>query len=224
MLLLGVIIPPCYTDVVNGNVNTDIIYDASRINVSSDLDQGWHARSASLYDLSYHDIWSTSLMNQSGYWVGQIFSDNYDTHDIAQLSFDINYVGKNIQFPTFQYTIFGTDATDVSNTSLVLDADSNPAGSAWALIGSGSVSTPSNGNYEVHMDLGSSTYKYMSVRFRFTGTTIGRGTDYATAVDNVSFVNDSISVPEPAVIGLIGIGGIITLAANRLKRNRPSNS
>jgi hypothetical protein len=43
---------------------------------------------------------------------------------------------------------------------------------------------------------------------------MGRGTDYATAIDNISVH----AVPEPAAIALLGLGCIVTLLASRIVR------
>ncbi|NOU36002.1 MAG: PEP-CTERM sorting domain-containing protein [Kiritimatiellaceae bacterium] len=206
-----------YAEVVNGSVDSPTIYDANSISVSSDLDQGWHARSASFYDLSINDIWFGGLTYQPGYWFGQIYTDNSATTNTIELSFDVTYMGANIQTPKLQYTIFGANVTDISQTALALNVDDAPAGSAWTLIGNGSVTTPSIGSYATEVDFGAEGYKYIGVRFRFSGTTKGRGIDYATAVDNISLAPNSV-IPEPAVIGLLGIGGIVTLVARRIAR------
>ena len=194
-------------EVINGQLNDEILYDANSINVESDVDQGWHARSASLYDLSYNDIWSTGLMNQPGYWFGQIFTDNYATYGDGALSFKVTFIGRD-DGAMFQYAIFGTDETNASSTALALNTDSNPTGSAWTTISSGAIATSRIRDYQVNFSM-DEKFKYLGVRFRFTGNTGGD-----TAVDNISVI------PEPAAIGLISLGGIVTLVTNRLKRKK----
>lgn len=205
---------------VNGSVDVSTIYNANSINVSSDLDQGWHARDTSLYDLSMNDIWFGGLTYQPGYWFGQIYTDNYATHGVVKFSFDVTYMGANIQSPCMQYTIFGANSTDLSQTALALNVDAAPAGTAWTLICSGSISTPSTNSYAADIDFGNSGYKYIGVRFRFSGLPKGRGIDYATAVDDISIVAKHDVVPEPAAVALVGLGGIVTLIATRLGRNK----
>ena len=217
-LLLGVFIASSHASIVNGSVDSPSMYDANSINVSSDLDQGWHARSAALYDLSENDIWSTGLINQPGYWFGQIFTDNHATYGDVMLEFEVTYMGANIRSAMLQYAIYGTDSTNASATAFALNTDSNPAGSAWALVNSGAVSTPEEGLYQTNMTFSGTAYQYLAVRFRFTGTTSGRGTDYATAVDNIAIKSDHSVVPEPAAIALVGLGGVVVLVANRFGR------
>lgn len=200
---------------VNGSADVSTIYNSNSINVSSDLDQGWHARDTFFYDLSMNDIWFGGFMYQPGYWFGQIYTDNYATRDVVKFSFDVAYMGANIQSPCMQYTIFGVNMTDLSQTALALNVDEAPAGPAWTSISSGSISTPSTNSYAAELNFGDSGYKYIGVRFRFSGLPVGRGIDYATAVDNISIVN---VVPEPAAMALTGLGGIITLIATRLGR------
>ncbi len=205
---------------INGSVDNPILSNADSINVSADLDQGWHARSASLYDLSLNDIWFGGLTYHPGYWLGQIYTDNYATRGDVQLCFEVTYMGENIQSPQLEYTIFGVNVTDISQTALALNVDETPAGSAWNLLSSGYVSTPSTNCFTVDLDLGDTAYKYIGVRFRFAGTTKGRGTDYATAIDNISID----TIPEPSAIALIGLGGIIALGVVRVQRNRPNRT
>ncbi|HNX53009.1 MAG TPA: hypothetical protein PKI68_04625 [Pontiellaceae bacterium] len=221
ILLLGLFAASGRADLVNGSVSSPAISDASSMNVSSDLDQGWHAWSASLYDLSENDIWSTWLINQPGCWFGQIFTDNHATYGDVMLKFDVTYMGANIRSAMFQYALYGTDSTDASTTAFALNTDSNPAGPAWTPVSSGAVSTPDEGLYQAKMTSSGTAYQYLAVRFRFTGMTSGRGTDYATAVDNISVASNHSVIPEPAAVTLIGLGGIVTLFANRLgRRNR----
>jgi hypothetical protein len=87
-------------------------------------------------------------------------------------------------------------------------------GSAWTAISSGCVATPSVNSYTAEIDFGDRGYKYIGVRFRFSGTPKGRGIDYATAVDNLSID----AIPEPAALALISLGGVVTLIASRLGR------
>lgn len=218
VLCLGMSVSLCRAGLVNGSVDVVTMHEAASINVSSDLNEGWHAWSASIYDLTEHDIWSTWLINQPEYWFGQIFSDNRTTYGSGHLSFDVTYMGVNIRAPAFEYAIFGTDSTNAQTTALSLNVNSNPAGSAWTLINSGAVSVPAEGSYAANINFGNTTYQYFGVRFRFAGTTYGRGTDYATAVDNISLVSDHAAVPEPAAVTLLGLGGVITLAVGRLGR------
>jgi hypothetical protein len=216
IILVGVSAFASRAGLVNGSVDVSTIYNANSINVSSDLDQGWHARDTSLYDLvSMNDIWFGGFMYQPGYWFGQIYTDNYVTRDVATFSFDVTYMGANIQSPCMQYTIFGANITDLSQTALALNVDEAPAGPAWTPISSGSISTPAVNSYTAEIDFGDSGYKYIGVRFRFSGTPKGRGIDYATAVDNISIVN---VVPEPAAVALAGLGGVVTLIAVRIGR------
>lgn len=221
ILLLGLFAASGRTDVVNGSVDSPAICDAFSINVAADLDHGWHARAVSFYDLSYQDIWSAQLMDQPGYWFGQIFTDNHATYGDVLLEFAVTYMGANIRSAMFQYALYGTDSTDASATAFALNTDSDPAGTAWTLIGDGSVSAPEAGSYQANLGFVSTGYKYLGVRFRFAGTTSGRGTDYATAVDNISISSNHSVIPEPAAVALIGVGGIVTLVANRFsRRNR----
>jgi len=222
VLLFGISVSTGSAGVVNGAVDAVILHDAASINVASDLDEGWHAWSASIYDLTEHDIWSTWLINQPDYWFGQIFTDQYTTYGVGSFSFDVTYMGGNIKSPMFEYAIFGTDSTNASNTALTLNANANPAESAWSLISGGTVSTPAAGSYQADINFGDTAYKYLGIRFRFAGTTCGRGTDYATAVDNISVIADHAIVPEPAAIALAGLGGVIMLVVKRVGRNRPT--
>jgi hypothetical protein len=220
IILVGLSALVCRAGLVNGSVDVSTIYDANSINVSSDLDQGWHARDTSLYNLSMNDVWFGGFMYQPGYWFGQIYTDNYATHGVTKFSFDVTYMGANIQSPCMQYTIFGANSTDLSQTALALNVDEAPAGPAWTAICSGSISTPSTNSYVAELDFGDSGYKYIGVRLRFSGTPVGRGIDYATAVDDISVVAKHDVVPEPAAMALAGLGGIITLIATRLGRNK----
>lgn len=212
-LLLGVSVTFSYAGIINSSVSIHELYDAGSINVSSDLDEGWHAKSADLYDLAESDIWATSLMNQPEYWFGQIYSDHYVTTGEVDLDFTVNYMGLNIKSPEFRYEIYGTDSADSLTTALALNTTSNHVGSAWTLLSKGSVSTPTAGSYQTSLNF-SAGYEYLAVRFRFNGSTLGRGTDYATAIDNIS-IN---AVPEPTAIALLGLGCIVTMLASRIVR------
>jgi len=207
-----------YSEIVNSSIDTAVLYDAGSMNVSSDLDQGWHAWTASVYDLSEHDIWSTGLMSQSCYWFGQIFTDQHTTFGSGSIEFDVTYMGSNIKLPVFEYAVFGTDETNAVTTALSLNVCPDPAGPAWTLISRGSVSVPTAGNYHASINFGDSTYNYLGVRFRFSGTTSGRGTDYATAVDNIFLTADDNVIPEPAAISLVGLGCIVVFISSRFVR------
>ena len=212
-ILLGLSAASSFAGIINGSVSVHEFYDAGSMNVSSDLDQGWHAKSADLYDLSESDIWATSLMNQPEYWFGQIYSDHYVTAGEVDLDFTVNYMGWNIKNPEFRYEIYGTDSADSLTTALALNTTSNHVGSAWTLLSKGSVATPTTGSYQADLNF-SAGYEYLAVRFRFNGSTLGRGTDYATAIDNIS-IN---AVPEPTAIALLGFGCIVTMLASRIIR------
>jgi hypothetical protein len=212
-ILLGLSAISASAGIVNSAVSVHELYDAGSINVSSDLDQGWHAKAADLYDLSESDIWASWLMNQPEYWFGQIYSDHYVTAGEVDLDFTVNYMGLNIKSPEFRYEIYGTDSADSLTTALALNTTSNHVGSAWTLLSKGSVSTPTAGAYQATLNF-SAGYEYLAVRFRFNGSTMGRGTDYATAIDNISVH----AVPEPAAIALLGLGCIVTLLASRIVR------
>lgn len=199
-----------WADVVNGSVDVEVIYDATSINVADDLDIGWSAYSASEYDLSYGDIWSTGLVTQDGYWFGQIYTDNYLTYGNGSLTFDVTVIGARDN-SMFEYAIYGTDSADSSTTTFSLNTDASPvgAGTAWTLLDSGSIATAQQTGYEEGLNFGSTAYKYLAVRFRFSGD---QGGD--AAVKNISVV------PEPATIGLLCIGCVLTLTTSRIRRNR----
>lgn len=205
ILLLGALAASGYADVVNGQVDDQILYDASSINVADDLDIGWSAYAASEYDLSVNDIYSPAgFLATDGYWVGQIYTDNYQTYGNGTLSFDISYLTRGLTSSMFKYAIYGTDSTDSTDTAFSLTAESSPAGSAWTEIASGEVAIPSANSYEANFT--SDAYKYLAVRFRFSGPAPNPG---GLAADNISVV------PEPAAIGLLALGGITTLIMNR---------
>jgi hypothetical protein len=202
-----------YAELVNGRFDSPVLYDANLMSVSSDLNQGWHAKSASLYDLSESDLWATWLMNQPTYWFGQIYADHYVTAGNVDLDFTVNYMGRNILNPEFRYEIYGTDSTDALTTSLALNTESNHVGSAWTLLSKGSVATPTAGDYHTNLTF-SAGYQYIGVRFRFNGSAAGRGTDYAIAADNFSIE----SIPEPAALAMISLGGFVAMITHRLIR------
>lgn len=199
-----------YAELINGGFDQAAVRDAETMNVAADLDQGWCAKEASLYDLSESDLWTTWLMIQPTYWFGQIYADHCVTVGDVDLDFTVNYMGRNIQNPELRYEIYGTDSTDVQTTLLALNSESNHVGSAWTLLSKGAIATPSEGDYSTDLNF-SAAYKYIAVRFRVNGGVVGRGTDYAFALDNFSIR----AVPEPAVILLLATGCMTTLLVRR---------
>ena len=200
----------CQADVVNGSFDSPVIYDASSINVSSDSDQGWHAYASSYYTVSsYNDLEIDGLMESSGYWFGQIYTDDYFTYGNGVLSFDVTLWPRGITGAMFEFEIYGTDSTDMTDTALLLNADSSVAGSAWTFLDSGYESVSNIGSHQTSLTFGSTAYKYLGVRFRFTGS---NPSDANYAVDNISVV------PEPAAAMLVGLGGFVALIGSRIFR------
>ncbi len=212
ILLLSLIIASAsFADVANGDFSVDSVADASSINVANHLDIGWSAHAASEYDLQYEDMDSPFTAES---WFGQIFTDNGATYGAATLEFDISYFN-DITSAMFSYAIYGTDSTDEAATSLSLNTDGNPLGpgTAWTLLDSGSMSvTGTSENHQENFNM-STAYDYIAIRFSFdvSGSTTR---DSGIAADNISVV------PEPATIGLLGIGGALMLVTSRIHRRK----
>ncbi len=192
---------------VNGGItNGSTLLEASSLNVSSDLDIGWSAYASSEYDLGYGDIYLNQNLHTDGHWFGQIYTDNSQTYGSGTLSFDISYLTRSLQnISMFRYAIYGTDSTNSTDTLFSLTAETDPTGSAWTEVVSGETALSGTGSHEVSFT--SSAYTYLAVRFRFSASSTPENA-------GMGATNFSV-VPEPHTIGLLGIGCILTLLANR---------
>lgn len=210
-----------FAEINDSSFDSGVLYDATSINITDDVDEGWHAYSAEEYDATQYDLWSDELMDKSGYWFGQIFTTDDLTYDNQVLRFNVTYMGIDIQSPLLEYAIYGTDSTDAEGTELSLHDDDNviASGSDWNLLDSG-LATATLGTHDTAISLGETDYEYIAIRFRLTGSSAdGRGTDYATVIDDIS-----LAVPEPVTAGLLGIGGILMLLTHRIRRSKNSSA
>jgi len=215
ILALGLLLAPSiWADVENGDFSSNSLTDDSSINVADNLDDGWLASSASLYDLSESDIYRSTELTTASSWFGQIYTDNGSTYGTGTLEFDVNFFN-DLTGGMFEYAVYGTDSTDSTATSFALNTDGSPlgSGSAWTLLDSGSVSiTGTMTDHQETLNMGSTSYDYLAVRFKMSAATAGRASGMST--DNISVI------PEPATIGLLCIGCLLTLTTSRIRRNR----
>ena len=218
ILALGLLLAPAiWADVENGDFSSNTLAEASTINVADDVDDGWSAYAASEYDLSEGDIYrDDNNVTTAGSWFGQIFTDNHSTYGEGTLEFDITWIN-DLSGAMFNYAIYGTDSTDSTATSFALNTDGNPlgSGSAWNLLDSGSISISEiMTDHQEDLNLGSTSYDYIAVRFSFDAPRASSRQPGSIAADNISVI------PEPATIGLLCIGCVLTLTTSRIRRNR----
>jgi hypothetical protein len=183
------------------------------------LDQGWYSGNTTEITQQgttdkYAQFSMYSGWDKPDRWaIGQMFTDSSLSGE-KTISFDVvldDYVDANTQ--TLKIKIFTVPDPTVNNAKVKLvDTDI----SSFALLGMQEVDiSAGNGSYEtaaIDFTAGSSLYAITIEAYSKDGTDALVAASGSMGLDNIQIV------PEPATIGMLGLGGLITLLARRFQR------
>lgn len=204
-------------DLVNGGFDTGIVENRATITLSH-VDLGWYNSTGVITDnLGYLEL-GRSQFNTTDYWHGQIFTDNNSTLGSQTVAFDVvldEYSTKSVTGAQVLIEIWGSD-TATTVTPFDLQEGSAPAmDAAFTQIGSRLVYDVSGGlgSYSQTLDFGSTGYDYIAIRIGVYATGLDGGWGEDIGIDNVSIT----AVPEPATVGMLGLGALVSLLVRRIR-------
>lgn len=218
MVVSADLIPNGDFSVVDGNFNpiqtvTNQVLDAGWVfNGSSNLHR----------DETPYLTMGRSEFNNDYRFNMQMWTDSVGYTGNQTVQFDVvgDTYSSGVTGPTVMIQILGANTLDGSSASII-DVDTSgvdSTGSNWTLLLSDSVDVSggvANDLSTITADFGSG-YTYLTIRVGIYASGLDGGFGEDISIDNLEIV--SAAVPEPATVGMLGLGALVSVLVRRIRK------